>query len=97
MRQRAAFEACLERAYLREYERLELLTYRVDEIRYAYPALDWSGVDYALESKWAELERVDDKIAIQQQWTDTAVRVVDIFTGPGAPYDSSPLNPARNH
>ncbi len=95
-RRRVAFEQCLERAYDREYNRLERLSYRVDDIRSEYPDLDWSGVDYALDMKWADLEQVESKIAIQMQWADTAVSILDTFTGPGAPLDSSPLNPARN-
>lgn len=96
MRRRVAFEQCLQRAYDREYDRLERLSYRIGELRADYPDLDWSEVDWALDSKWAELDAVDSKIATQQQWADTATRILDTFTGPGAPLDSSPLNPARN-
>ena len=96
MRRRAVFEQCLERAYAREYDRLEQLSYRVADLRDVYPALDWSGVDYALDMKWTDLDRVESKIAIQRQWAETAITILDTFTGPGAPLDSSPLNPARN-
>lgn len=95
LRRRVVFEQCLERAYVREANRLERLTWRVDEIRDDFPDLDWSGVDFALEMKWADLDRVGSKIATQQQWADTAVTILDTFTGPGAPLDSSPLNPAN--
>jgi len=96
MRRRVVFEQCLERAYTREYDRLERLGYRVADLRDAYPELDWSGVDYALDMKWEDLDRVESKIAIQRQWAETAITILDTFTGPGAPLDSSPLNPARN-
>ena len=96
MRRRAVFEQCLEGAYNREYDRLERLSYRVADLRDAYPELDWSGVDYALDMKWADLDRVESKIAIQRQWAESATTILDTFTGPGAPLDSSPLNPARN-
>jgi len=95
MRRREVFEQCLERAYAREYDRLERLSYRIADLRDDYPELDWSGVDYALDTKWADLDRVESKIAIQRQWAETAITILDTFTGPGAPLDSSPLNPAR--
>ena len=96
MRRRDAFEQCLQRAYYREYDRLDRLSYRVDDLRADFPDLDWSGVDYALDMKWGELDSVESKIASQQQWADTAANILDTFTGPGAPFDSSPLNPANN-
>lgn len=96
MRRRVAFEQCLERAYNREYDRLERLSDRVAYMRQDFPDLDWSGVDYELDMKWNDLDRIESKIASQMQWADTAVTILDTFTGPGAPLDSSPLNPAHN-
>lgn len=95
-RRREAFNACLDRAMTREQDRLQELTWRVDDIRIENPNADWSGVDAALDSKWAELQQVESKLANQENWANTAVTILDTFTGPGAPFDSSPLNPTRN-
>lgn len=90
---RQAFQDCLARVMEREQQRLQDLTYRVDDLRVASPGQDWSGVDDALDAKWAELESVEQRLQSRERWADTAVTIVDTFTGPGAPFDSSPLNP----
>lgn len=95
-RRREAFSRCLGRVMEREQERLQKLSYRLDEIRADNADADWSGVDMLLNSKWAELERVEAKLRTKENWADTAVSILDTFTSPGAPFDSSPLNPARN-
>lgn len=91
-RRREAFNECLSNAMLREEDRLHELGYRVDDLRGRYPEADWTGIDDALDSKWADLEQLESKLRTQDQWANTAVTILDTFTGPGAPFDSSGYN-----
>lgn len=91
---RSAFEECLSAAMLREQERLARLQERIADIEAGAPAGDWAAVQRALDSKWAELDRLAGKLRARDAWADTAVRVLDTFTGPGAPFGPKP--PAWN-
>jgi hypothetical protein len=87
---RSAFEDCLEGVMRRERDRLAELRDRVDSLRGEAPDSDWSAADAALDSKWAELETLSAKLGNRDNWADTAVRVLDTFTGPGAPFGPQP-------
>ncbi len=91
---RAAFEDCLSRVMQREQDRLAELQERVGGIEAGAPDGDWSAVRQALDSKWAELDRLASKLRTRDSWADTAVQVLDTFTGPGAPFGPKP--PAWN-
>jgi hypothetical protein len=88
-RRREAFNDCLAGAMEREQNRLDGLTRQVDQIRAQYPDSDWSGVDVALNQKWNELETLESKLNKRDMWANTAVSILDTFTGPGAPFSST--------
>jgi hypothetical protein len=88
---RADFHRCLADVMAREEARLADLEDEVDALRMADE--DWTGVDAALDAKWDELGTLEGKLNTRNMWANTAVEVLDIFTGPGAVYDSSPLRP----
>lgn len=87
---RAAFEDCLSGVMQREQDRLAELQRRVADIEAGGPDGDWSAVHQALDSKWAELDRLGSKLRIRDNWANTAVQVLDTFTGPGAPFGPRP-------
>ena len=91
---RAAFEDCLAGVMQREQERLAELQLRVADIEAGAPEGDWSAVQRALDSKWAELDRLASKLRTRDDWANTAVNILDTFTGPGAPF--GPPVPAWN-
>jgi hypothetical protein len=91
---RAAFEDCLSGVMQREQDRLAELQRRVADIEAGAPDGDWSAVQQALDSKWAELDRLGSKLRNRDNMANTAVRVLDTFTGPGAPFGPKP--PAWN-
>jgi hypothetical protein len=88
-RRREAFEDCLDAAMEREGVRLQQLSAEVEDIRAAHPDGDWLVVADALDAKWAELDTLRSKLATRQNWANTAVNILDTFTGPGAPFDTS--------
>jgi hypothetical protein len=88
---RAAFEDCLSSVMRREQDRLAQLQKRVADLHSQAPDADWSAVDLALDSKWGELETLTGKLRTRDNMADTAVRVLDTFTGPGAPFGPKPL------
>ena len=90
---RRAFEDCLAGVMIREQDRLAQLQERVGELRAEAPEADWSAAERALDGKWNELDRLAGKLRTRDNWADTAVRVLDTFTGPGAPFDTSPRQP----
>lgn len=90
---RQAFEDCLAGVMRREQDRLALLQERVADLHAGASEADWSAADRALEAKWAELDRLAGKLRSRDNWADTAVRVLDTFTGPGAVFDTSPRQP----
>lgn len=90
---RAAFELCLSDVMYREQDRLETLARAVANRSAAAPNADWSPVDHALDRKWSELDGLAGKLRSRDNWADTAVRILDTFTGPGAPFDTTPRNP----
>ncbi|HYG47448.1 MAG TPA: hypothetical protein VD846_05835 [Allosphingosinicella sp.] len=83
---RAAFEDCLSGVMQREQDRLAELQSRIAGFQAEAPEADWSAADSALDSKWAELDRLASKLRTRDNWANTAVRVLDTFTGPGAPF-----------
>jgi hypothetical protein len=87
---RAAFEDCLSDVMQREQDRLAQLQSRIAELSAAAPDSDWSAAERALDSKWAELDALAGKLRTRDNWANTAVRILDTFTGPGAPFDTSP-------
>lgn len=87
---RAAFEDCLSGVMQREQDRLARLQERVADIEAGAPEGDWSAVQRALDSKWAELDRLASKLRNRDNWAGTAVRVLDTFTAPGAPFGPRP-------
>jgi hypothetical protein len=88
---RAAFEDCLEGVMRREQDRLAGLQDRIAALRSQAPEADWSAADLALDSKWGELETLTAKLRTRDNWANTAVKVLDTFTGPGAPFGPRPL------
>ncbi|HEY0131326.1 MAG TPA: hypothetical protein VGB57_07965 [Allosphingosinicella sp.] len=87
---RAAFEDCLSGVMQRERDRLAGLQERIAVLRAEAPEADWSAADVALDLKWAELDALTGKLRTRDKWADTAVRVLDTFTGPGAPFGPRP-------
>jgi hypothetical protein len=87
---RAAFEDCLASVMQREQDRLASLQDRIAAFHSEAPDSDWSAADRALDSKWAELDSLAGKLRTRDNWANTAVRILDTFTGPGAPFDTSP-------
>ncbi|HEX8512452.1 MAG TPA: hypothetical protein VF688_05035 [Allosphingosinicella sp.] len=87
---RAAFEDCLSGIMQREQDRLAQLQERVADLEALAPDGDWSAVRQALDSKWAELDRLAGKLRTRDNWANTAVQVLDTFTGPGAPFGPKP-------
>lgn len=87
---RSAFEDCLAGVMEREQARLASLQDRVAAFHAEAPSTDWSAADRALDSKWAELETLAGKLRTRDNWADTAVQVLDTFTGPGAPFGPKP-------
>ena len=88
-RRREAFEDCLNAAMEREGVRLQQLSAEIEAMRSAHPDGDWVSVANALDAKWGELETLQSKLASRQNWANTAVNILDTFTGPGAPFDTS--------
>jgi len=86
---RAAFEDCLEGVMRREQDRLAQLQSRIGALHPEASNADWSAADRALDSKWAELDTLRAKLRNRDNWANTAVKVLDTFTGPGAPFDTS--------
>ncbi|MET1111210.1 MAG: hypothetical protein ABWX67_06770 [Allosphingosinicella sp.] len=87
---RAAFEDCLAGVMQREQDRLAGLQRRVADLEAGAPDGDWSAVQQALDSKWAELDTLASKLRTRENWANTAVQVLDTFTGPGAPFGPKP-------
>ena len=87
---RAAFEDCLSGVMIREQDRLAQLQDRIATLQAADPNGDWSAAHQALDSKWAELDALAGKLRTRDNWADTAVRVLDTFTAPGAPFGPRP-------
>ena len=87
---RAAFEDCLAGVMEREQARLADLQRRVADLEAGAPGGDWSAVQSALDSKWAELDTLASKLRNRENWANTAVQVLDTFTGPGAPFGPRP-------
>jgi hypothetical protein len=87
---RSAFEDCLAGVMQREQDRLAGLQRRVADLEAGAPDGDWSAVRQALDSKWAELDRLASKLRSRDNWANTAVQVLDTFTGPGAPFGPKP-------
>ena len=87
---RADFEDCLEGVMRREQDRLADLQRRVADLEAGAPDGDWSAARSALDSKWAELDTLASKLRTRDNWADTAVRILDTFTGPGAPFGPRP-------
>jgi len=83
---RADFEDCLSGVMRREQDRLAELQRRVADLEAGAPAGDWSVVQQALDSKYTELDRLASKLRNRDNMANTAVRVLDTFTGPGAPF-----------
>ena len=87
-RRRQGFEDCLGAAMDREAARLDQLSGDVEALRAEHPDGDWLAVVDALDAKWAELDGLRSKLATRQNWANTAVSILDTFTGPGAPFDT---------
>jgi hypothetical protein len=87
---RADFDDCLSSVLQREQDRLGDLQSRIAALHAEAPEADWSAADSALDSKWAELDRLTGKLRNRDNWANTAVRVLDTFTGPGAPFGPRP-------
>jgi hypothetical protein len=87
---RAAFEDCLSSVLQREQDRLAGLQQRVADLHAEAPEADWSAADSALDSKWSELDTLTAKLRTRDNWANTAVNILDTFTGPGAPFGPKP-------
>jgi hypothetical protein len=87
---RDAFEDCLEGVMRREQDRLAQLQSRIVALEAEAPDSDWSATRQALDNKWAELDTLTSKLRTRDNWADTAVRILDTFTGPGAPFGPTP-------
>ena len=87
---RAAFEDCLAGVMEREQDRLAQLQQRIAALSAEAPDSDWSAANQALDSKWAELDALAGKLRTRENWANTAVQVLDTFTGPGAPFGPRP-------
>lgn len=87
---RAAFEDCLSSVLQREQDRLAELQARVAALHAEAPEADWSAADSALDSKWSELDALTAKLRTRDNWANTAVQILDTFTGPGAPFGPRP-------
>jgi hypothetical protein len=87
---RAAFEDCLSGVMQREQDRLARLQDQIAALHAEAPEADWSAADRALDSKWSELETLAGKLRSRDNWANTAVQVLDTFTGPGAPFGPRP-------
>jgi hypothetical protein len=87
---RAGFEDCLSSVMQREQDRLASLQQRIADLEAGTPDGDWSAVRQALDPKWAELDRLGSKLRTRDNWANTAVQVLDTFTGPGAPFGPRP-------
>ena len=87
---RSAFEECLEGVMLREQDRLARLQQRIAALEAEAPDADWSAARQALDSKYEELDALAGKLRSRDNWADTAVRILDTFTGPGAPFGPKP-------
>ena len=87
---RAAFEDCLAGVMEREQDRLADLQRRIADLEAGAPDGDWSAVRSALDSKWAELDALASRLRTRENWANTAVQVLDTFTGPGAPFGPRP-------
>jgi hypothetical protein len=87
---RAAFGDCLAGVMQREQDRLAGLQDRIAALHSEAPDADWSAADLALDSKWGELETLAGKLRTRDNWANTAVRVLDTFTAPGAPFGPAP-------
>ena len=94
---RAAFEDCLSSVLQREQDRLADLQSRVAALHAEAPEADWSAADSALDSKWSDLDALTAKLRTRDNWANTAVNILDTFTGPGAPFDTSPRPYNRCH
>lgn len=90
---RAAFDRCLADVMLREQDRLESLARRVGALQAQDPDADWTGVEQALAAKADELETLEGKLRGKENWANAAVRILDTFTGPGAPFDTGRRTP----
>ncbi|HYD38408.1 MAG TPA: hypothetical protein VEA60_12390 [Allosphingosinicella sp.] len=90
---RQAFEDCLEGVMRREQDRLAQLQERIGALRAEAADADWSAADSALDAKWSELDRLAGKLRNRDNWANTAVQILDTFTGPGAVFDTSPRQP----
>ena len=90
---RQAVEDCLEGVMVREQDRLAGLQDRVAALQAEAPDADWSPAQQALDSKWGELDALASKLRTRDNWANTAVHILDTFTGPGAPFDTSPRQP----
>jgi len=87
---RSAFEDCLSSVMEREQDRLVQLQHRIAALHSEAPEADWSAADRALDSKWAELDTLAGKLRTRDNWANTAVQILDTFTGPGAPFGPRP-------
>jgi hypothetical protein len=90
---RQAFEDCLASVMIREQDRLAQLQERIADLRSGAPDGDWSAAERALDLKWNELDRLAGKLGNRDNMANTAVQVLDTFTGPGAPFDTRPRQP----
>ncbi len=87
---RAAFEECLEGVMRREQDRLAGLQERVAALHAQAPDADWSAADSALDSKGGELDTLAGKLRTRDNWANTAVQILDTFTGPAGPFGPKP-------
>ncbi len=94
---RDAFEQCLRGVMAREENRLRGLEARISDLHDSSEDGDWGEVANAMAAKWDELEGLNDRLNNRMMWANTAERVLDTFTGPGAPLDSNrrTFNPSQ--